>query len=365
MRRAAGFAVSAALTFATSAYAETMTPEQMVAVIQKLQSRVDALETRSRQDRADATAAKAELRAIRVDRGTRRDRPIHQTAASYAVASAVPPVALISKNAALIAPIVPPASSFDGFFATVHGGYQFGAGKQTQDTYFAYANPSAISGGSIGSSLGYNITSGRFLFGFEGRGRKMFDETVARSDTGVVGRDLTVPVYTACCSGTPGIRPLLPSEVGSLPLTYQTKTRDALSRDYGGDISARFGITFGDTLLYLRLGAGANAVTSKNRVDQTGNITCTAVNGFVETGQSGYSRGFVTGCSSFVSGSVARTEKHGVQPYGILGLGLEHNFGPYFARVEGAMMNHIDANVRFFGSNYYTTEVTGAVGVRF
>lgn len=115
----------------------------------------------------------------------------------------------------------------------------------------------------------------------------------------------------------------------------------------------RAGLAFGDTLAFVKAGAGIAHTNQVTRSDLTG-ARCTAV-GFV---------GGATVCTQQSPLVSVLNENRSWVPSVLFGLGIEHNFGPVFGRIEAeaeAISHFNQAQQPWF----WTARAMAAVGVRF
>lgn len=131
-----------------------------------------------------------------------------------------------------------------------------------------------------------------------------------------------------------------------------TKTYQFLS-DAGFQLSMRVGLAVEDTLIYAKAGVGAAHTTESLRSQSFG--TACDFFSFTPTGTScAHRTPFLTGTSSGTSAWL---------PAALLGLGIEQNFGPFFARIEGQAEAVRGASI--LNEWLWTTRAIGAVGFRF
>lgn len=347
----------AILFISPAAYAEEPSSEKVSAVLKSLQERVAVLEERSRIDQAELRVARQKIRAA--------EKPAYRVTKN----EGQPPASFADASARIVVPELP--SGFAGPYVAITGGSRFTSNKQAYnyygDGYYAPpASQEAMKGANVGLAAGYNVTSNNILFGFEGRFRKEFDNKTSTNDYTGYQRSLPSIAYTSCCSYNP-TPTTLPYSTSDFLLSSRTITKDRVSREYGGDLSGRFGLIWNDTLFYTRIGAGIDAIRRENTVDQSQSITCVNPTGNVTTdGPYGYTVATITDCGSRRRGAVTKTSTSAVAPYALLGAGIEQNFGAIFVRLEGNLFTHFSPTEAFFRTNtYYTTEINGAVGYRF
>lgn len=322
--------------------AQAASLDEMAETIRALQARVETLEARSRRDQAELRTA-------------RRGR--------VAPAPAQAPRPLITKDVPLIAEPTPAATliGFEGAYAAILGGYNFGPTGQTASTFFGFESTalSSLSNGRVGVAAGYNRVIDGLLFGIEGRIRTDFGQTEAVGIRPNSAFPSSLP-YTFSFGGS------AQSSFSDFQLNNSAISQRVLSRDVGGDLVARFGITLDDWLFYGRLGAGMEALRVERTVDETASITC--VNPVVRSTPQPFG-GFtntVVACGTQRNGTVTRSVDVFASPYAVMGVGVERNFGPMFARIEGNFYLNLPPTALTSGSGTsYATDVLGAVGYRF
>lgn len=219
-------------------------------------------------------------------------------------------------------------SGFDGAYLGVTGGYDFRASdpyvyRPVMTSYLAsdltvpVVPPSALEGGKFGATLGRNTTLGQVLIGVEGRGQYSF---------------------------TRGAMALHYTQVFP-PAPYQNLDVDFLAerqRDWQFDISSRFGVQFNDWLVFGKLGVGIERVRIRYNSDWSKTRWCPD---------------YPT-CSTVEGVSIASASwQQRWTGYGLIGAGIERNFGRSFARLEAELFAHEIA--------YYTGAANLTLGYRF
>lgn len=208
--------------------------------------------------------------------------------AVFAAASVAP------AHAADLPPIQPQAvieSTFQGFYVGAGGAYGLGSGRNFNFGAF-YQIPTSFSFG-IGSSgtqavqgasgavfAGYNLNMGHLLVGLEADGRW-------GSEAG--------------------------SNVSAAGIAFYR------SSDVGAHVAIRIGAVLDQTMVYLKLGAGANRTNERASLDDRGSLICIDFN---------------VPCGT-IPGVTANVGAASWAPAAVFGLGLEHNFGRLFGRVFG------------------------------
>jgi hypothetical protein len=165
---------------------------------------------------------------------------------------------------------------------------------------------------------------GNFLFGVEIAGR-FGDERAALS-----------VVTTSSFFG----------QTGTTTSSYEIKN------DAGLHVSGRLGAALGDTLMFVRGGAGVTHISEIATFDARNLTPCT----------------FFAGCLTVAVGSKERWT-----PSATIGAGIEQNFGSFFARAEGeieaiALHNTIlstAGNAGAAAEPYWFARVIASVGMRF
>jgi hypothetical protein len=275
------------------------------------------------------------------------------------------------------------ARGFGGFYAVGLGGYEFGSGGPV-DTYSSNFNssgfsqylssvtptPSEVKGAFAGAAAGYNFQSGALLIGFETRGYYSFAEA-AHTYTNTSGPAATFPYLQGSCSGSAPLQCFTNVTNGIIPYPIDIQSTNTITskieRNESFDVSTRLGGIIQDTLLlYGRLGGGAEFVKVTQVNDLSGTRTCNNPTAIVVSPNAYTQNLYATGCGSITNGPVIVQTTNAIAPFVTLGLGVEKNFGNFFARAEGEFIAHFaPVNVPFFTSMYYSTRVTGGVGYRF
>jgi hypothetical protein len=218
---------------------------------------------------------------------------------------------------------------FHGAYATIGGAYGLGAPVTlfTNDQIQGFSATEAPHGPSLIGSLGYNIQIGYLVTGLELSGRY-----------GREGFSKTGPLASANFSTGP-IGTSLPS------VSYNV--------DASVHAAIRAGLAFGNTLMFVKAGAGIAHVNQVTRSDLTG-TRCDAI-------------GFVGGnivCTQRTPLVSIVNENRAWAPSVLFGVGIEHNFGPIFARIE----TEAEAVSRFNQAQepwFWSARAMAAVGVRF
>lgn len=269
--------------------------------------------------------------------------------ATTRIASVEPP-----SSATAYAPrSVAPKSRFNGAYAGLTAGYEFA--MTDARSYWAYDVPNdSLRGPKFGAVAGYNVTGDQFLAGIELRGQYLNSKNSASSlsEYGTPG----LPHYLGGCWDC-GPRTLTWS--GPIGLNSSMLQRLEIDRRWQADISIRGGVIVQDWLVFAKAGLGAEEIRSVYTMDQSGSKTC--VNPTVTAQQNGRMTDyFATGCGSIISGPVTVSTSWYLTPIAVFGLGVERNFGDYFARAEAEMTAHLVS-----GGAYYTPSVNLTAGYRF
>jgi len=219
---------------------------------------------------------------------------------------------------------------FHGAYVSIGGAYGLGSPVNLstfdgiQQIYSVTGSPH---GPSVVGSVGYNIQFGHLVTGLElsGRyGRERF------SDTG----------------------PVVSVNGGEFGLIGTSSPSSGFNVDSSVHAAIRAGLAFGDTLAFVKAGAGMAHANEFARSDVKGtrcDFSIFVVDRFV-CGQRGTLASIVN-------------ENNAWLPSVLFGLGIEHNFGPVFGRIE------VEAEgISRFNQNldlYWTARAMAAIGYRF
>lgn len=228
---------------------------------------------------------------------------------------------------------------FQGAFATIGGSYGISSPRSASvgvGGFFTanFSDQFVAEGWSGRATAGYNATIGNFLFGVELAGR--FGNESASGDAGA-------------------FTPLQPffGLFGGSTASY------AIKNDIGLHLAGRAGVTFGDTLAFVRGGVGVSRVTESAALDGRNLFSCTQFNGI--------------NCVAFVPGTLTTQTKRDWIPSALIGAGFEHNIGPAFVRLEGEI-EAVALHNRTFGGiaqsgmpaePYWFARAIVAAGIRF
>lgn len=217
-------------------------------------------------------------------------------------------------------------SRFEGTYAGVTGGYDFATTDTRQAVAPAYIQNyypgltypeiprNSLQGAKVGVLSGYNSTAGDVLVGIEARGQYQFAKAQRASEYHYAS-DFTW--------------------IGSADIGFNNKRQ----REWQFDLVGRLGLIRGDWLVFGKLGLGIEQAVAKNYTETT--VSCAAwMICIPQTYHSAYSN----------------TARKWVG-YGIVGAGVERNFGPIFARLEGELIAH--------ELSYYTPAANLTLGYRF
>lgn len=256
-------------------------------------------------------------------------------------------------------------SPFDGAYVGIVGGYDF----NVSDPYvydlplgasFPIVPDNSIRGGKIGGTIGYNLTSGPILAGFEARAFYNFGDASQSVTHRYPGTELPYISSWSWCSSPCVYDPRMDptSYAVSSTNTYTLKR----SRPWQADFSVRTGLIFDDWLVYARTGLGFEQTEAVTTNDNTASVTCNSP--IVEHRRPNPNELAIAivGCApgGTSHGAVSTTVTRSYNPTAILGAGFERNFGQWFARVEGEMMVHFAD-----GYTYYSPSANMAIGYRF
>lgn len=250
-------------------------------------------------------------------------RPVVRVAPSEAQA-AVPLKALAPDP-------LPVRNPFDGYYAAIGGGY----GVVSERSAYPLGAFDSTTGGSINAVAGRNIGFSWGVVGIEVDGRWL-------------GEKVSLPSVFL-----PGF---LDTGIGFNQYRYQN--------DLALHAALRLGVSFGDSLVFAKAGFGVNRITEQFTVDNTGILFCDPARFTM----------FVS-CSPTRFGSLSDARVATWVPSAILGLGIEQNWGPIFARfgVDFEAIHHRTTNTGppfFFSSAAgdsitWATRGTALLGVRF
>jgi opacity protein-like surface antigen len=250
-------------------------------------------------------------------------------------------LASIPTKAPALEPL-PARNPFDGYYAAIGGGYGLATGRDSAtlsgpltQAFFA---PTSTDGPNASIVAGRNIAIGWGIIGAEISGRwagEKYQET----------RQATA---FSCCA--------VISMNGAADYRYHN--------DAGIHAAIRAGAMFDDLLIFGKAGVGATRVSESFTIDERGVQQCAI---------------FFAGpnCPSFgpPSTTIARLPTASWLPSALFGLGMEKNWGPFFARVgaDFEVFNLKATSVSgggvsgFSGADHitWTTRGTALIGVRF
>jgi hypothetical protein len=266
-------------------------------------------------------------------------KPSSALPAVHAVAPRDARASIPTKGPSLDPP--PSRNPFDGYYAAIGGGYGVATGPDSANAFSrnsfvqSFFSPSALHGANAGALIGRNVALGWGVVGFELSGR-WSDEKFEQSQTQTFNSNFLN---------------------GSISQGYSYKN------DAGIHAAIRAGVTLEDILVFAKLGAGATHISEAFSSDETRLRICSATDGFGN-------------CTSFGSpGSFYRTSYDAWLPSVLFGLGVEKNWGQFFARLSADFeaFNHTSTNLAagsFSGSSAtdhitWTTRGTAMIGVRF
>jgi hypothetical protein len=236
---------------------------------------------------------------------------------------------------------LPARNPFGGYYAAIGGGYGLATGRDFANVSGtvtqAFFNPTSTQGPNASIVAGRNIAIGWGVIGGEISGRWSGEKFQDRQQAG-----------SFCCS------------VVNMPgLSTYTYRNDA-----GIHASIRAGVALDDTFVFAKAGVGATRVSETFTIDERGVQRCLAFD-------------FFGNCTSFGPPSSSFSHLHAVSwlPSVLFGLGVEKNWGAFFARLSADFeaFNHKSTSV--FGAGIsggsgvdhitWTTRGTALIGVRF
>ena len=241
---------------------------------------------------------------------------------------AVAPVAAKSPSLAPEGPaVVIDVPRFQGFYAALGGSYGLGApfNFSVFDTLQFFQGTASPHGASFVGSLGYNLQISHAVVGVEFSGR-FGQEHFAASNTATVNDPLGI--------------------IGTSTASY------AFNVDSSVHAALRAGLAVNDTLLFAKAGAGI-AHFSQTATSQGAATNCQTINFNTNPISCVLRQPIVLGHALSQSGWL---------PSLLFGLGIEHNFGPFFGRIEA----EAEATSRFTTSPdlFWSARAMAAVGVR-
>ncbi|MGB6080198.1 MAG: hypothetical protein WBF99_12140 [Xanthobacteraceae bacterium] len=265
---------------------------------------------------------------------------------------------------------------FDGYYAGITAKYDVPPEKTGIGQYlttfpyqFNYYVPyprapgASLEGAGVGALTGFNNVSGSLLVGIEARALYNFSRTSSSLTINRPGQ--TPPFATAggwcpSCDSDPFTARADPTSYLISDSSTQTFRR---TRSWQIDVTPRLGLIVNDWLFFAKAGFGLEETKRINTNDNSATAIC--VQPIVEHRQPA-PHTFeiaVVGCQPggvVRRGPVTTTLASMITPIAILGLGIERNFGSYFARVETEMTAHIVT-----GDTYYTPSANFTIGYRF
>lgn len=272
------------------------------------------------------------------------------------VAARISPPAVASNAMAYAPSLSPQKSRFEGAYAGLTAGYEIPM-TAARSGWTYNVPPDSLSGPKIGAVAGYNVTNDRFLAGIELRGQYLNSKNSA-ADLYEYGSPALPRLIGGCSMGC-GLGSGTMAWPGPINLNTSQLQRLEIDRRWQADISVRGGVVVQDWLVFAKAGLGAEETRTRYTMDQSGTKTC--VNPTVTAEQDGQiTNYFATGCGSILSGPVTVSTTWQLTPIAIFGLGVERNFGDYFARAEAEMTAHLVS-----GAAYYTPAVNLTAGYRF
>lgn len=265
------------------------------------------------------------------------------------------PAAPVSNAMAYSPPPALPKSRFDGAYVGVTAGYEIPM-TAARNGWTYSVPPDSLSGPKFGAVVGYNVTSDRFLAGIELRGQYLNSNNSA-SSLYKYGSPNLPHLLGGCYGCTPTSGTM--TWPGSINLNTSQLQKLEIDRRWQADISVRGGVIVQDWLIFAKAGLGAEETRTRYTMDQSGSKNC--INPIVTLETIGMLTNYIaTGCGSISSGPVTVSTSWQLTPIAIFGLGVERNFGDYFARAEAEMTAHLVS-----GGAYYTPSVNLTAGYRF
>ena len=336
------FLLSLFLAFATTAAFAQVDVERLAKRLEKLEAENDALKQRLRRlERVEAPAKVSRVEAPAV-----------------AVPNVAPPLKQVS----------PEGKPFEGAYGLVFGSLVSGNMDLTvnnpppSDPYLNYGSMSYltptsrnISSIGFGAAIGYNVlVTDKFVLGAEARASI---PRWSKTHYSAWGSNPAYPVADYGC-----YRCGLTDAEWRQVLGWETAHEDRFKFGADIDLSLRPGLIFSNTLFFGRVGLGLQHAqqisSSKNNFQM---CTDPSYDPFaVRWGGSSF-------CSSTRQDVRTYAEKISMNfPYLVLGLGVEHDLGPVFLRLEGEARNYFKSDklgVRMAPG--LGQRINAGVGVRF
>jgi len=262
-------------------------------------------------------------------------------------------------------PATPTQSGFDGFYVAAAAGYDIATTKSESRPYFAgpgndfslFTPPDSVKGAKLGLVGGYNSSSGPLLLGLEARGTYTFSSASSQAVNTLP--DTRLPTQIGWCTWGECI----PFSTQPLLLSSQVRKQLRLERPWQFDASTRFGVISGANLFFSKIGVGVEETASISVDDRSGVTTCpnpvTALQQ-APTFLPGNGPMMALSCGAISTGSIQTSITRTYSPVALFGIGIERNFGDYFARIEAEMTAHLVS-----GGAYYTPSVNLTAGYRF
>lgn len=277
-------------------------------------------------------------------------------------------------------------STFDGVYVGAFGGFATAERQAGQPKVYGSTDSVVGPNGSItpvnftrrlssdafgGALAGYGASTGALYLGVEVRAQLDDGRTAA---SGATQSTSTLPRLIQLLNG-PAPFPPLP-QVQPFDLTNYSVTRNTVEMLGGGDVSGRLGwIVDGNWMIFGRLGGGVSVIRETSRTSSA-STTCNTPVVRRQIPSALFVVDSVIGCTSTSSAAnTIKSSTNHLSPYLTFGLGVERNFGPYFARIEGEIQQHL-GSARTSGvtyatamseplfSHFYQLRLSGAVGYR-
>ena len=213
----------------------------------------------------------------------------------------------------------------------------------------------------FGLAVGYNIPiSDKFLFGFEARASL---PRWSYTNRGEMVNNIQYPHFSS--SGSCSFSPCLPYIPTELQSGFRDLRQDRFKLGADADLSFRPGLMLSDTFVFGRFGVGLQhaeqAYTHTSIVE-----TCTSPQYDIKNDPYSYSVTLVS-CSASRKDATTFFDKVTMNfPYLVFGLGVEHDLGPVFLRVEAEGRNYFKSDgSRTRMAPGLGQRINAGVGVRF
>jgi hypothetical protein len=266
------------------------------------------------------------------------------------------------------AQVASPGSRFSGAYVGITAGYDIpmtshGTRESPYNSHNYYPDVpiDSINGTKSGLVAGYNATSGPLMLGFEARAMYNFNETSASATNTYPGQSLPWITSSLWCGGCD--KAFLDNyPINAYPYSISSSNTQTvrLSRPWQTNFALRTGIIFQDWMIFGKAGIGVEASRVVNTNDSSASVTCTQPIAERRRPDPSTVQIATVGCAATSPGPITTTIANSINPTAIFGIGVERNFGDYFARAEAEMTAHLVS-----GTAYYTPEVNITAGYRF